>query len=366
MKRGGLLLSLLFALLLALPLLLLLLIPDRDFSENENRYLAKTPELRVEAFLDGELQTELEAWMEDQFPGRDGWMTGVTLLNKAEGLREIGGAWLGAEGYYFEVHRREDFDWDKYRRNLGYLNKLAADAGVPTAALLVPSAAAALPELLPAGAEVYDAAEALQAAREVLTAAEVPDVTAALRAAPAEQVFYRTDHHWTAAGALRAYRLLPAGFGGWNGGLEPFCEGFLGTTWSKTLDPAAKGDRIDLFSLSDTVTAEADGQPIPVYDKTAANRKDKYTVYLGGNHGLVRLTGGCENGRTLLILKDSFANCLVPLLTADYETVLVVDLRYYPGTVRALLAAEAPDALLFVYEMSGLAEGDDFVKLLLQ
>lgn len=356
----------LFALLLAVPLALLLLLPDRELSENENRYLARAPKLEAEAFLEGSLQKELEAWLEDQFPGRDGWMAGVTVLSRAEGLREIGGAWLGGDGYYLEIHRAEDFDWTKYRRNLGYLKDLAADAGVPAAALLVPSAAAALPELLPPGAEAYDAEAALKVAREVLTELQVPDVAAALRAEPAEQLYYRTDHHWTAAGALRGYRSLPEGYGAWNGSLEPFCGAFYGTTWSKTLDPGAEGDRIELFSLPDSVTAEADGQPISVYDETAAGRKDKYTVYLGGNHGLVKLTGGCSNGKTLLVLKDSFANCLAPLLTVDYETVLIVDLRYYPGTVRSLLTAEAPDALLFVYEMSGIAEGDDFVKLLLK
>jgi hypothetical protein len=86
---------------------------------------------------------------------------------------------------------------------------------------------------------------------------------------------------------------------------------------------------------------------------------------LGGNHGLVTITGGCRNGKTLLVLKDSFANSLAPLLTADYERVLLVDLRYYSGSVRRLLAAEQVDELLFVYEMSNLASGDDFVKLLL-
>ena len=355
----------LFALLLAVPLALLLLLPARSFSENENRYLATAPELEAEAFLEGSLQTDLEAWLEDQFPGRDGWMAAVTVLNKAEGLREIGGAWLGKDGYYLEVHRAEDFNWDQYRRNLGYLRDLAAETGVPATALLVPSAAAALPELLPAGAQVYDAGEALKAAREVLTGVEVPDVAAALRETPEEQVFYRTDHHWTAAGALRGYRCLPEGYGAWDGTLELFCADFRGTTWSKTLDPGAEPDRIELFTLPRTVTAEADGQPIAVYDRTAAERKDKYTVYLGGNHGLVKLSGGCRNGKTLLVLKDSFANCLAPLLTANYETVLLVDLRYYPGTVRSLIAAKEPDALLFVYEMSGVAEGDDFVKLLL-
>ncbi len=356
----------LFALLLAVPLLLVLALPTRSFSENENRYLAKSPKLDAEAFLAGGLQSELELWLEDQFPGRDGWMAAVTVLDKAAGQTEIGGAWLGKDGYYLEQHRPEEFSWEKYRRNLGYLNALARDADVPAAALLVPSAAAALPELLPEGAEVYDAGEALTVARDVLTDIQVPDLSAALRAEPAEQLFYRTDHHWTAAGALRGYRSLPEGYGAWNGSAELFCDDFFGTTWSKTLDPAAKPDRIELFSLPETVAVEADGRSIPVYDETAAARKDKYTVFLGGNHGLVKLTGGCENGKTLLVLKDSFANCLAPLLIADYETVLLVDLRYYPGTVRALLAEVKPDALLFVYEMSGIAGGDDFVKLLLR
>ena len=363
--RAGKLLTLLFLLLLALPVGLLLLGEDRAFSENENRTLATRPPLSAEALLDGSFQGSLERWMEDQFPGRDPWMAAVTVVKKAQGLREIGGAWLGREGYSLEIHRPEDFDWAKYRRNLGYLRDLAAGSGVPAAALLVPSAAAALPELLPAGAEVYDAGAALEAGREVLAGVQVPDLAAALRAEPTEQVYYRTDHHWTAAGALRGYRALPAPYGAWDGTLEPFCGDFRGTTWSKTLDPAAEPDEIQLFSVAEGLTCEADGQPIPVYDETAAQRKDRYTVFLGGNHGLARLTGGCRNGKTLLVLKDSFANCLAPLLTADFETVLLVDLRYYPGSVRALLAREAPDALLFVYEMSGLAASDDLVKLLL-
>lgn len=359
------LLPLLFVLLLAAPLPFLLFSPDRSFSENENRYLTQAPALRAKDFLGGSLQEDLELWLADQFPGRDGWMTGVTVLDKALGQREIGGAWLGEDGYYLEVHRPEDFDWTKYRRNLGYLAQLEQEADVPATALLIPCGAAVLTEKLPAGAEVYDASEALRTARAVLPGAVIPDLTSVLRAAPREQVFYRTDHHWTAAGALRAYRALPLPFGAGAGTTVPFCEDFYGTTWSRTLDPSASPDTVSLFPVSQSVTAEADGNPIAVYDEAAADRKDKYTVYLGGNHGLVRLRGGCRNGKTLLVLKDSFANCLAPLLAADYETVLLVDLRYYAGSVRKLVQEERPDGLLFVYEMSGLASGDDFVKLLI-
>ena len=111
MKQRGFLLTLVFVLLAALPLLLILLSPEREFSPNENRYLTTAPALDGTAFLDSSLQPQLERWLEDQFPGRDGWMAAVTVLNKASGRKEIGGAWLGKDAYYPEVHRPEDLIW---------------------------------------------------------------------------------------------------------------------------------------------------------------------------------------------------------------------------------------------------------------
>ena len=353
-------------LLLTLPALVMLLTPDRGFSETENRYLQTAPAVEAEALLSGSFQTDLEDWLSDQFPGRDLWMACDTVLKKAAGYRDVGGAWLGKNGYLLEMHTPADFDETKYRRNLGYLADLAAESGVETRALLIPCAASVLTDKLPAGAASYDADRALDLARAAMPGVEIPDLPAALRAADGIQLYYRTDHHWTSAGAAIGYACLTRGQGAYTGSLTPFCGGFYGTTYSKTLDPAAEPDTVEIFPLAGTVTAEADGAAIPVYDKAAADRKDKYTVFLGGNHGLVKLTGGCDNGKTLVVLKDSFANCLAPMLTADYETVLLVDLRYYPGSVRALLKQVQPEALLFVYEMSNLASGDDFVKLLLQ
>lgn len=357
--------SVLFLLTLTVPALWTLAKPDQVFSENENRYLVQRPDFSPEAMSAGAFQDQTETWLAEQFPGRDLLMGAGTLLKKAVGFRDVGGAYLGRDGYYFEMHTPADFDRKKYVRNLGYLADLAAEAQVPAKALLIPCAASAMPEKLPGGAETYDAETAYGIARAAMPGVEVPDVTAAMRASPETQRYYRTDHHWTAAGAKIGYDCLTGGAGAYSGTPEPFCGDFRGTTWSKVLDPMARPDTVELFPLPEAVKAVADGQEIPVYDRSAADRKDKYTVFLGGNHGLVTLTGGCENGKTLLVLKDSFANCLAPLLTADYETVLLADLRYYPGSVRGLLRTVQPDELLFVYEMSNVASGDDFVKLLL-
>ena len=364
MKKYG-IFSALFLLILAVPALLMLLKPDREFSENENRFLAARPEVSAESVGSGKFQEQMEDWLSEQFPARDLWMSSGTVIKKAAGFRDIGGAYLGKDGYYLEMHTPDSFDWAKYRRNLEYLADLAAECDVPATALLIPCAASAMPEMLPAGASSYGARAAYEAACEAMPGVTLPDVTAALQAAPEVQRYYRTDHHWTAAGALIGYNCLMNGAGAYTGTPERFSSGFSGTTFSKTLDPSAQTDTVEIFPNPDTVTASADGEEIPVYDLTAADRKDKYMVYLGGNHGLVTITGGVQNGKTLLVLKDSFANALAPLLTADYETVMLVDLRYYPGSVRSLIRTVQPDELLFVYEMSNAAANDDFVKLLL-
>lgn len=357
--------SLLFLLMLTVPTFWMLTKPDQEFSENENRYLTERPALSLDALSSGSFQEQTENWLTEQFPGRNLLMSAGTLLKKVAGFRDVGGAYLGKDGYYLEMHTPSDFDRKKFIRNLGYLADLATEAEVPARALLIPCAASAMPEKLPGGAETYDAEAAYRTAGKAMPEVELPDVTCALREHPELQRYYRTDHHWTAAGAKIGYDCLTHGAGAYSGTPELFCEDFYGTTWSKTLDPMARPDAVALFPLPETVTAVADGREIPIYDRSAAERKDKYTVYLGGNHGLVTLTGGCQNGKTLLVLKDSFANCLAPLLTADYETVILVDLRYYPGSVRGLLRTARPDELLFVYEMSDIASGDDFVKLLL-
>ena len=115
--------------------------------------------------------------------------------------------------------------------------------------------------------------------------------------------------------------------------------------------------------MSDKLKVTADGKEIPLYDMSAAGEKDKYKVFLGGNYGETTITGGCNNGKTLLIIKDSFANSLVPFLTADYENIIMLDLRYYMGSAQQLAAERNVDEILFVCEMSSFANDKNMVKL---
>ena len=95
-----------------------LIIKDREFSPNENRYLAETPELSWDNILSGKFQDGLEDYLRDQVCFRDGWITVKTGIQKACGDTDIGGAYVGKDGYDFEKITPEDVDEKQVDRNI--------------------------------------------------------------------------------------------------------------------------------------------------------------------------------------------------------------------------------------------------------
>lgn len=355
----------LFVAVLVLGGVLTVALPQNTFSENENRYLQTTPEVSGEAILDGSFQSELDAYMNDQFPFRDMWTAIGSAVKKLTGRKDIGGAFLGKDGYYFEKVTDADIDRARFLRNLRLVDAFAAQhSGAAVTVMPVPSAGTILSDKLPAYAPLYDADALYTLAGQTLQHGTLVDLRPALTAAAAkQQVYYKTDHHWTTAGAAVAYTALtdrPAP------PLDTVSDGFYGTLYSKTLDAAAVPDRVQVAPIADTVQATADGEPCAVYATEKLKEKDQYTVFFGGNHGLVTMTGGCQNGKTLLIVKDSFANCLAPMLTADYETVLMVDLRFYVESVSALMTEHGVSDVLFLYEMGSFAGDRNLTRLAIE
>ncbi len=376
----GRLLSVLFSACLLAALVLFTAAPERLFSEAENRYLATRPEVSWDTILSGSWQKDWEAYLSDQFPFRDGVTAMTTVIRKAAGQKDIGGAWLADEGCYPEVHAADSFDEAAFSKNLGYIRTFSEKlAGTPSTLLLVPDAACVYPDRLPAFARPYDAAALQKLAKKQLPQMQVPDLTgaffAAARISAADgnssedpgrpELYYKTDHHWSADGVMLAYHLLTGGTGRAQTEPQLFSDDFLGSTYSKTLDPAAEPEKLYIFPVNEGITVTADGEEIPLYDLTAKDKKDKYTVFFGGNYGLVTIQTRAGTGRSLMVIKDSFANSLVPLLTADYDTITMVDLRYFGSSPASLAALAAPDELLFLYSMSNLEQGTELVKLLL-
>ena len=336
--------------------------PDRTFSENENRYLQTTPELTADSVLSGRFMTEVENYTSDQILLRDLWTGARSTLQRAEGRQDISGTYLGAEGRYFAKVTDDTFNWSNYEKNLTAVEQFfAANSGKRCTALIAPSPAGMLGEYLPKNAPYYDEDKAFSLLADKL-GGTFADTRTAL--AGVEDPYYHTDHHWTTEGAQSAYHVWAAATGHTARDYAPVqaTDSFQGTLYSKVLLPDSVYDAVDYCPDISIVSADCDGtERDSLYDMAALEKKDKYELFLGGNYGQCVITTGTENGKHLLLVKDSFANSFVPFLTGDYETITMLDLRYFRGSVQEL-AAEADDILVLT-EITNLAASGEYFKL---
>ena len=229
--------------------------------------------------------------------------------------------------------------------------------------MLVPAASAVYPENVPAGAPLLDEDRYLDALSEAVQAAggRFVDVRQTLADHKGEYIYYRTDHHWTSTGAYYAYQQLCTALG-----LTPFdpsahtartAEGFYGTHYSKARTPDAEPDTITYYDLPNaltiyTVTAPgqpAEGETTGLYDTDKLSVYDKYAMFLHGNNGLSRIKGDGTGRDRILVIKDSYANCFVPYLTANYADIDVVDFRNYNYGLDQLIADNGYDQILVLY-----------------
>ena len=337
------------------------LTPDRAFSENENRYLQLTPKLSWDTVMSGDFMEDMEEYTSDQIVFRDLWTATRSLLQRAEGKEDISGTYLGAEGRYFAKVTEDSFNRAGLEKNAGYIREFFAASGKSCRALIVPSPAGVLRDMLPENAPYYDEAGAFERLDAAL-GGSLLDVRETL--ADVEDPYYHTDHHWTTMGAQAAYRRWAevTGHTVREDALVCATEEFRGTLYSKVLLPDSVYDSV---YYAPGITAESvvcDGKDGTLYDGDALTRKDKYELFLGGNYGQCVITTGTENGKHLLLVKDSFANSFVPFLLGDYETVTMIDLRYFRGSM-AELAAESDDILVLT-EITNLAASGDYFKLM--
>ncbi len=358
MKRAPLFLSVAGLLLLLAALQLIL--PDRGRSDLENRVLTPAPRFTVADFVSGAWEEQLEKHAADQLPLREAFVSLHTAVQhllgrRADGDVIEGGDWLFA--------RTDSWSRRCVTLNAAALQSLAEQTGRKALLLAVPSSACLYPEKLPAGAPMGDEEALLEAA-----AAETPvlPLLPRLRAArDAEPLYYRTDHHWTRAGAQAGYVTACQALG-----LQPLPEeaeeaypDFCGSYYARHPLPWLAPDTLS-FAFPDNVRLRVGGEEQPgLADPDALGGRDKYAALLWGNHAVIELTCDAAPEGTLLVLKDSYANALLPLLARHYRHVIAVDARNFAGNIVNFVNEREGDTILCVYGLYTLATGYSIYRL---
>ena len=228
--------------------------------------------------------------------------------------------------------------------------------------ILVPNSVKVLEDKLPPYAPAADELIYINKVKESLDDnINFVDIYDTLYANKDEYIYYKTDHHWTTKGAYLAYEKLME-----NMGIEPHGEdyfhikkvtdSFYGSLYSKSgfrnIDP----DSIELYipkkeEVSKVEFVEEGKVSDSIYDMENLDKKDKYTVFLGGNHPLIKINTNINNGKKLLIIKDSYANSFIPFLTGHFSEIYVVDPRYYDKDLKILVDDNKIDNLLIMYNV---------------
>lgn len=363
-----------------------LIIKDREFSPNENRYLAEVPELSWDNIMSGKFQDGLEDYLRDQVCFRDGWITVKTGIQKACGDTDIGGAYVGKDGYDFEKITPEDVDEKQVDRNIKAVEDYFMTASETIdkqklSFLLVPTSGLVMQEKLPKNARLFDQAKYIDQVQKAMKDYNFVDVRDTLMDHNDEYIYYKTDHHWTSAGACLAYDAWSERTGGeaeTEDGLvkNVVSDKFRGSLYSKILDADSAYDEIWTYGLQKdeafgskdcTVTIDEKQQLDSIYDDEKLQEKDKYAYFLGGNYGQVHIqnqkAASKAKGKNILIIKDSFANSFVPFVTQDYENIYMVDLRYYNGDMKAYLQEHEITDVLVLYNVSNFISDRNIHKL---
>ena len=321
-----------------------LLFPDKEFSDMENRELAQKPVFSGKAFLDGRYQDNYEEWLNDQFFWRDRWSFVAANLQAAFGKKDINGVYLGKNGCLLEKYQETDFEQEQVNENTGYLSKFLNYAVKHYGkdhvyCMMLPSKAGALPDSLPVFAGPFDTGKVLKGLKDSLDEPDVLlDTGYMLRKHQKEYIYYHTDHHWTTLGAYYAWTQFAEAAGLPVKGLgyyqrETVFTRFYGTTYNKA-HIGVKPDSVELFQKKKEkgINVDMDDGKLMAgsvyFPEEAEKGFNKYNIFFSKNTFKIVVTTTAGTGKSLLLVKDSFANCFVPFLAEDYDQIIMVDYRY--------------------------------------
>ena len=354
------------------PLLFNILQPVLEYSELENRYLQKMPDFSVKSVLSGQYMKDMENYVNDHFAFRNFFVIFKSKMEYLMGKKENNGVYVCKNGYLME--KPQTYDDALISKNIDAVKTLYNTDRYNVTVSVVPPAYEILKEDLPnnvyrdtilkLNAKLGDAFAG--------TGINYADPTELLRKYKDDYLYYRTDHHLTSNGSYVIYHDLAKVLGytplsGDDFKISDVSREFLGTTYSKSLKKTTP-DVITDYKPLETPRfkvrfpyegTEADSMYFPSHLK----EKDKYSYFLDGNHALTVIESPNKNGKNLVVFKDSYAHCIVPFLANHFETIHMIDLRYYNDDIIKYMGDNDIEDVLFLYSASSFMSDETIQKV---
>lgn len=352
-----------------------LLNPKSEYSSSEKRYLQQFPEISVNKVLDGSFGTEFESYFADQFPARSFWVGLNAYYTLDTGNNGANGVYNCNNGYLINKPVSTN---NKLEKNVSAIVKFKNSIDVPVTVMFAPSTGYVTDNVLPAVHDKYNDDNYFEQTSKTLSENGIAftDLRKTFKEAYADgnQLYYKTDHHWTTLGAYTAYQKLCEQLNINPAPKEKFdiksYGGFYGTTYSTSGFWFTQPDSIQIWDnpentdknikvkISEGTNTDEFGS---MYFYNHLDEDDKYPVFIDGNHALTEITNSNAKGGTILLVKDSFSHSLAPFLAENYSKIILVDMRYYKMSVSQIVEQEKPEQVVFLYGIDNIATDTDLV-----
>lgn len=364
-----------------------------DFSEIENRELAKAPSFSVKSYANGSYTKDMEKYINDHFPMRDEFIslsrdinavvdvheiasyqsndTDITVFNEAdyESFVSLGSFCI----FNSMIYEKYVFNEEKCQDYTNAINILYKESGsIPTYVMMAPTQY----ELyIPKNHQEHSVNndEITAYINSLLNGSEYIDLYSIYEDHLNENIFFKTDHHWTQTGAYYAYSEFIKTIGEAPISIDKFTKGssngFLGSLYKSIYDkPQSKQFEnspeeipyylpimdVDVFNHSTSDMTDTEIRKL-IYP----NNND-YSVYMGGDISLGYIKTGNKNGKSIMVVRDSYGHAFIPFLIYHFDELYFVEPRYFENVkfnLGLFVQEKDIDMLLFLnYKMPAVSD----------
>lgn len=345
----------------------------RSFSDRENRFLTQVPTFTLSRFMNGEFTRDFEQYVKDQFIWKDSWIVLKASAEQIQLKKENQGVYFGKDGYLFEPFKKPG---KQLQKNIHTLNQFISKMdGFTSYMVLAPTSVEIYHNNLPAFAPSYSQRETLKdIKKEIPESIRYIDIYDTLFNKKKENIYFRTDHHWTMRGAYYAYQSIAKEMGITPVNMADFThpivsENFYGTFFSKANPRKIKPDTIEIFEPTFPASYEVhyvdtNKTSNRLFEFDHLSQKDQYRVFLDGNHPLVTIKSSVKNNRKLAVIKDSYAHAILPFLANHFAEIHVIDPRYYHSSIPDYFRKNDIHEILFLYNIVQFSTDTNLIWLL--
>ncbi len=336
-----------------------------DVSYQENRRLARLPEISVSSLTDGEYIKGVQSCFADYFVGRSYWNSANAVIDVKLCESIVNGVFIADEMMLAVPEDKEN----SVQGTADKINNFCKDYDGAVYVAAVPSSAGVYSEKLP---DYCDRDYEKKLIDELYASLDGSirkiDAYNILKMLNENYIYYRNDSRWTGYGAYCVYRtviqklgFMPSAYDKYT--IRHVSADFRGNLYNRTQYTDIKADMLDIYNIEGGAeilccTAydnEGNAYEKSLYDLSKVDTNDMYKLYMGYELPYVKIKTSVNNERKLLVIKDSYGDCFIPFLAEHYSEIAVISPEYADDISADIINIQEYEQTLFLFGIESVS-----------